>query len=85
VRPRDEARELLAPVYGRFSEGFDMRDLKEAKALLDELVGRERSSLRQSKSLCVQAIIGGRLTSVRWLVPGAYFPRIAHRGALAVR
>jgi predicted ATPase len=37
VRPRDEARELLAPVYGRFSEGFDMRDLKEAKALLDEL------------------------------------------------
>ena len=34
---RDEARELLAPVYGRFREGFDTRDLKEAKALLDEL------------------------------------------------
>jgi predicted ATPase len=34
---RDEARELLAPVYGWFSEGFDTRDLKEAKALLDEL------------------------------------------------
>jgi hypothetical protein len=32
-----EARELLAPVYGRFSEGFDTRDLKEAKALLEEL------------------------------------------------
>ena len=30
-------RELLAPVYGWFTEGFDMRDLKEAKALLDEL------------------------------------------------
>ena len=34
---RDEARELLAPVYGWFTEGFDTIDLKEAKALLDEL------------------------------------------------
>jgi class 3 adenylate cyclase/predicted ATPase len=34
---RDEARELLAPVYGWFTEGFDTRDLKEAKALLDAL------------------------------------------------
>ena len=32
-----EARELLSPVYGWFTEGFDTRDLKEAKALLDEL------------------------------------------------
>ena len=32
-----EARELLAPVYGWFTEGFDTRDLKEAKTLLDEL------------------------------------------------
>ena len=33
-----EARELWAPVYGWFTEGFDnTRDLKEAKALLDEL------------------------------------------------
>jgi class 3 adenylate cyclase/predicted ATPase len=32
-----EARELLAPVYGWFTEGFDTRDLKEAKALLMEL------------------------------------------------
>jgi predicted ATPase/class 3 adenylate cyclase len=31
------ARELLAPVYGWFTEGFDTRDLKEAKALLSEL------------------------------------------------
>ena len=31
------ARELLAPVYGWFTEGFDTRDLKEAKALLGEL------------------------------------------------
>ena len=35
---RDEARDLLAPVYGWFAEGFDTLDLKEAKALLDELV-----------------------------------------------
>jgi predicted ATPase len=34
---RDEARDLLAPVYGWFKEGFDMLDLREAKALLDEL------------------------------------------------
>ena len=33
---RDEARELLAPVYGWFTEGFDTLDLKEAKVLLDE-------------------------------------------------
>jgi predicted ATPase len=32
-----KARELLAPVYGWFTEGFDTRDLKEAKALLEEL------------------------------------------------
>ena len=35
-RPQ-QARELLAPVYGWFTEGFDTLDLKEAKALLDEL------------------------------------------------
>jgi len=34
---RDEARDLLVPVYGWFTEGFDTRDLKEAKALLDVL------------------------------------------------
>jgi hypothetical protein len=33
---REEARDLLAPVYGWFTEGFDTRDLKEAKALLEE-------------------------------------------------
>ena len=32
-----QARELLAPVYGWFTEGFDTRDLKEAKTLLEEL------------------------------------------------
>jgi predicted ATPase len=34
---RDAARDLLAPVYGWFTEGFDTLDLKEAKTLLDEL------------------------------------------------
>jgi hypothetical protein len=32
---REEARELLASVYGWFTEGFDTLDLREAKALLD--------------------------------------------------
>jgi predicted ATPase len=34
---RDQAHELLAPVYGWFTEGFDTLDLKEAKALLEQL------------------------------------------------
>jgi predicted ATPase len=34
---RAEARDLLAPVYSWFTEGFDTPDLKDAKALLDEL------------------------------------------------
>jgi len=34
---RGEARELLAPVYEWFTEGFDTLDLRQAKALLDEL------------------------------------------------
>ena len=34
---RDEARALLAPVYGWFTEGFDTADLQEARALLEKL------------------------------------------------
>ncbi len=34
---REQARDLLAPVYGWFTEAFDTLDLKDAKALLDEL------------------------------------------------
>ena len=34
---RAAARDLLAPVYGWFTEGFDTADLQEAKALLGEL------------------------------------------------
>ena len=36
---RAEARDLLAPTYGWFTEGFDIPDLKDAKTLLDELGG----------------------------------------------
>jgi predicted ATPase len=36
---RDEARTTLAEIYGWFTEGFDTADLKDAKALLDELSG----------------------------------------------
>jgi predicted ATPase len=36
-RRRSEARDLLAPVYDWFTEGFGTQDLKGAKALLDEL------------------------------------------------
>jgi class 3 adenylate cyclase/predicted ATPase len=39
---REEARELLAPVYRWFTEGFDTLDLKEAKALLEELATERR-------------------------------------------
>jgi predicted ATPase len=34
---RSQAREILAPVYGWFTQGFDVLDLKQAKAMLDEL------------------------------------------------
>jgi hypothetical protein len=34
---RDEARTMLAEIYNWFTEGFDTADLKDAKALLDEL------------------------------------------------
>jgi predicted ATPase len=34
---KEEAHRILAEIYGWFTEGFDTRDLREAKALLDEL------------------------------------------------
>jgi predicted ATPase len=36
-RRRNEAHDLLAPIYGWFTEGFDTADLKDSKALLDAL------------------------------------------------
>ena len=38
---RDAARDLLAPIYGWFTEGLETLDLKQAKALLEELGQRE--------------------------------------------
>jgi len=46
---RDEARDLLAPVYGWFTEGFDTRDPKEAKALLGALRSSPMSITRKSQ------------------------------------
>jgi predicted ATPase len=43
---RREAYDLLAPVYGWFSEGFDTADLKDAKVLLDELSAESRPPTR---------------------------------------
>jgi hypothetical protein len=37
-----EARDLLEPIYGWFTEGFETLDLKEARGLLDDLTGKER-------------------------------------------
>jgi predicted ATPase len=44
-----QARELLAPVYGWFTEGFDTRDLKEAKAPLEELASWHPGQPRYSR------------------------------------
>jgi hypothetical protein len=53
-----KARELLAPVYDWFTEGFDTRDLKEAKALLEELAAR-----RFVRSTRIGSLQRGPLTS----------------------
>jgi predicted ATPase len=42
---RNEARDLLAAVYGWFTEGFDTLDLQEAKALIDALAQNSSSCL----------------------------------------
>jgi hypothetical protein len=60
-----EARELLAPVYGWFTEGFDTRDLEEAKALLEDekggtlwkLLGTRSSSSNRLHTSAVRGII----------------------------
>jgi len=36
---KEEARHMLAKIYGWFTEGFDTKDLQEAKTLLEELPG----------------------------------------------
>jgi hypothetical protein len=55
---RTQARDLLAPIYGWFTEGFDTPDLKEAKALLEELgIG---VTLRSSRCAPIIAAFEGR-------------------------
>ena len=46
--PREEARAMLADIYSWFTEGFDTADLKDAKALLDEL-GTVGSAARENQ------------------------------------
>ena len=46
-----QAREVLVPVYGWFTEGFDTRDLKEAKALLDTLASWPMARAKLLRSL----------------------------------
>ena len=46
---KEEARQMLAEVYGWFTEGFDTRDLQEAKALLAELAGQKPRRQRQGR------------------------------------
>jgi hypothetical protein len=40
---KKQAHKMLAEIYGWFTEGFDTKELQEAKALLEELQGRNRS------------------------------------------
>ena len=47
---KEEARQMLAEIYGWFTEGFDTVDLKEAKALLEELQKSLESKVRGPKS-----------------------------------
>jgi predicted ATPase len=42
-----EVREILAPVYGCFTEGFEAADLRSAKALLDEIRAKDATVRRQ--------------------------------------
>jgi len=58
-----QARDLLAPVYWWFTEGFDTRDLKEAKALLEELAQDSRSTLRVISGASQRKIGGERSLS----------------------
>ena len=53
-----QARELLAPVYGWFTEGFDTRDLKEAKMLLEELRCETASYFRVPRATSKQEHVG---------------------------
>jgi predicted ATPase len=77
-----QARELLAPVYGWFTEGFDTRDLKEAKGLLEELgvrtapnryalgssiYGPDKSCSREISSVCRFTLLWPPISALQML------------------
>jgi len=50
---KDEARQMLAEIYGWFTEGFDTKDLQEAKALLQELAWRKEYEHNRKREFLV--------------------------------
>src|SRR5262249_61189249 len=60
-----EARALLAPIYGWFTEGFDTADLQEAGALLHELAQRRRSVRLPPGGRLVEALRKGHRSPSR--------------------
>src|SRR5262249_18454610 len=57
---RDEAHTMLADIYDWFTEGFDTADLKEAKALLEELTDSRLFRRRDSEDADFRALLGAR-------------------------
>jgi predicted ATPase len=54
---RKKARQLLAPIYGWFTEGFKTADLQEAKALLEELgCSKQGTTIDSANRLCNNAL-----------------------------
>ena len=64
-----QARELLAPVYGWFTEGFETRDLKEAEALLEELGSLQSWAVLQGRARAARGSLRRGVPRI-WLVVG---------------
>jgi hypothetical protein len=78
---RTEARDLFAPVYGWFAEGFDMPDLKEAKVLLGELAEASSHAAAYSSPLSLACPSRWRGRPVPALHRARHFAtRWRHRG-----
>ena len=75
-----QARELLASVYGWFTEGFDTRDLKDAKALLEELTNPAQDCSLAARPLVPSNLDGLRAAIVRLGDHGENNPNPAHFG-----
>jgi hypothetical protein len=62
-----EAYELLTPVYGWFTEGFDTKELKEARALLDKLGEPALNETAAAAALVAPSpAVAGQLRAQRW-------------------